>query len=134
MNTGVFKIPAIVRLYQIQTPLRSSLWYFWLYDLRTNMPSFGKTNPLKVEDFADFVKAYEAEDREAVKDERWQKFSREEIAAKGNSLDIGLIKDDSIIDYEDLPDPGDSAREAAQELMEAVRLLQSVAEELEALK
>ena len=89
---------------------------------------------MKVEDFADFVKAYEAEDREAVKDERWQKFSREEIAAKGNSLDIGLIKDDSIIDYEDLPDPRDSAREAAQELMEAVRLLQSVAEELEALK
>lgn len=106
----------------------------YFYDLRTNMPSFGKTNPLKVEDFADFVKAYEAEDREAVKDERWQKFSREEIAAKGNSLDIGLIKDDSIIDYEDLPDPGDSAREAAQELMEAVRLLESVAEELEALK
>ena len=106
----------------------------YFYDLRTNMPSFGKTNPLKVENFADFVKAYEAEDREAVKDERWQKFSREEIAAKGNSLDIGLIKDDSIIDYEDLPDSGDSAREAAQELMEAVRLLQSVAEELEALK
>lgn len=106
----------------------------YFYDLRTNMPSFGKTNPLKVEDFADFVKAYEAEDRDAVKDERWQKFSREEIAAKGNSLDIGLIKDDSIIDYEDLPDPGDSAREAAQELMEAVRLLESVAEELEALK
>lgn len=106
----------------------------YFYDLRTNMPSFGKTNPLKVEDFAYFVKAYEAEDRDAVKDERWQKFSREEIAAKGNSLDIGLIKDDSIIDYEDLPDPGDSAREAAQELMEAVRLLQSVAEELEALK
>ena len=26
LNTGVFKIPAIVRLYQIQTPLRSVLW------------------------------------------------------------------------------------------------------------
>ena len=26
LNTGVFKIPAIVRLYQIQTPLRSLLW------------------------------------------------------------------------------------------------------------
>ena len=34
----------------------------WFYDLRTNMPSFGKTNPLKQEHFADFMKAYEAVD------------------------------------------------------------------------
>lgn len=31
----------------------------WFYDLRTNMPSFGKTHPLKREDFAGFVAAYE---------------------------------------------------------------------------
>ena len=34
----------------------------WFYGLRTNMPSFGKTNPLKQEHFADFMKAYEAVD------------------------------------------------------------------------
>lgn len=38
----------------------------WFYDLRTNMPSFGKTNPLKEEHFADFEKAYNAKDRNAV--------------------------------------------------------------------
>ena len=137
LPTGIFYAQGVktnVLFFTRGTTDKGNTQDVYFYDLRTNMPSFGKTNPLKVEDFADFVKAYEAEDREAVKDERWQKFSREEIAAKGNSLDIGLIKDDSIIDYEDLPDPGDSAREAAQELMEAVRLLQSVAEELEALK
>ena len=37
----------------------------WFYDLRTNMPSFGKTTPLKTEHFADFEKAYEAKDRHA---------------------------------------------------------------------
>ena len=137
LPTGIFYAQGVktnVLFFTRGTTDKGNTQDVYFYDLRTNMPSFGKTNPLKVEDFADFVKAYEAEDREAVKDERWQKFSREEIAAKGNSLDIGLIKDDSIIDYEDLPDPGDSAREAAQELMEAVRLLESVAEELEALK
>ena len=137
LPTGIFYAQGVktnVLFFTRGTTDKGNTQDVYFYDLRTNMPSFGKTNPLKVEDFADFVKAYEAEDREAVKDERWQKFSREEIAAKGNSLDIGLIKDDSIIDYEDLPDPGDSAREAAQELMEAVRLLQSVTEELEALK
>lgn len=102
----------------------------WFYDLRTNMPSFGKTNPLKASDFAGFEAAYGAEDRSKVADERWQCFTREEIAQKGNSLDLGLIKDDSVLDYEDLPDPAESAAEAAEKLAEAVDLLQSVAQEL----
>ena len=106
----------------------------WFYDLRTNMPSFGKTNPLKASDFAGFEAAYGAEDRSKVTDERWQCFTREEIAQKGNSLDLGLIKDDSVLDYEDLPDPAESAAEAAEKLAEAVDLLQSVAQELRSLQ
>ena len=105
----------------------------WFYDLRTNMPSFGKTNPLKKEHFADFEAAYEATDRHAVKDERWNVFTREQIAEKGNSLDLGLIRDDSIVDYEDLPDPIESGEEAIAQLEEAVDLLQSVVNELKAL-
>lgn len=58
----------------------------WFYDLRTNMPSFGKTTPLKEEHFAEFEAAFEASDRGAVTDERWSIFTREEIAAKSNSL------------------------------------------------
>lgn len=106
----------------------------WFYDLRTNMPSFGKKNPLKKEDFADFEKAYTAEDRNAVTDERWHKFTREEIAAKGNSLDLGLIKDDSLTDYEDLPDPIESAENSIAKLSEAMDLLQSVVNDLKALE
>ncbi|HCB92995.1 MAG TPA: SAM-dependent methyltransferase, partial [Selenomonas sp.] len=83
----------------------------WFYDLRTNMPSFGKTNPLKKEDFAGFEAAYEAADRHTVEDERWSVFTREEIAEKGNSLDLGLIRDDSITEYEDLPDPVERGEE-----------------------
>lgn len=102
----------------------------WYYDLRTNMPSFGKTHPLAKEDFAGFEAAYQAPDRAAVQDERWQKFTREEIAQKGNTLDLGLIRDDSVLDYQDLPDPIESAREAAEQLEEAVALLRQVADEL----
>ena len=81
----------------------------WVYDLRTNMRSFGKKNPLKHEDFAGFEAAYTAEDRRTVEDERWRAFTRDEIRktdADGNetnSLDIGLIRDDSIVDYDELP-------------------------------
>ena len=106
----------------------------WFYDLRTNMPSFGKTNPLKKEHFAEFEAAYEATDRHAVQDERWSVFTREQIAEKGNNLDLGLIRDDSIVDYEDLPDPVESGEEAIAQLEEAVDLLQSVVNELKSLQ
>ena len=105
----------------------------WFYDLRTNMPSFGKTNPLKTEHFAGFEAAFEAADRHAVQDERWSVFTREQIAQKGNSLDLGLIRDDSVVDYDDLPDPIESGEEAIAQLEEAVDLLQSVVNELKAL-
>lgn len=106
----------------------------WFYDLRTNMPNFGKTNPLKESHFDEFVKAYTAEDREKIEDERWNKFTREQIKEKNDNLDLGLIKDDSILGYEDLPDPIESAEEAVAKLEEATDLLMSVIKELRALE
>jgi type I restriction enzyme M protein len=103
----------------------------WFYDLRTNMPSFGKTNPLTHEHFEGFIKACQAKHRDKVQDERWHKFTREEIRAKGDSLDLGLIRDDSVLDYEDLPDPVASAKETLNKLREAEKLIQGVIEALE---
>ncbi len=67
----------------------------WIYDLRSNMPSFGKTNPLKEEYFAGFIAAYEAPDRHAVQDERWRCYTYEEILQRDKtSLDIKWLKDE----------------------------------------
>lgn len=49
---------------------------------------------------------------------------------KNDSLDLGLIADDSSTSYEDLPDPIESAEEAIAELEQAVDLLQQVVKEL----
>ena len=106
----------------------------WFYDLRTNMPSFGKTNPLKTEHFKDFETAFEAKDRRKIKDERFSVFTREEIAAKGDSLDLGLIRDNSVLDYEDLPDPAESVEGAIKELEEATGLLKEVLAELKTME
>lgn len=106
----------------------------WVYDLRTNMTSFGKRNQLTMAHFEDFMKAYVAEDRSKIKDERWNKFSREEIAKKNDSLDIGLIADDSSSSYENLPNPIESAEEAMEKLQQAMDLLNEVAEELRAVE
>ena len=102
------------------------------YDLRTNMEGFGKTRPLRHSDFDEFVEGY----NDSIKrtGERWSKFTREEIETKyGDSLDLGLIKDDSIIDADELPDPIESGEEAIAQLEEAVDLLKSVVRELKAL-
>ncbi len=106
----------------------------WVYDLRTNMPNFGKTNTLKYEHFEGFINAYTAVDRDDIVNERWSCFTREKIKEKNNSLDIGLIKDDSILDYDDLPDLIESGEEVIAKLSEAMDLLQSVVNELKSLE
>ncbi|MCY8783380.1 type I restriction-modification system subunit M [Bacillus spizizenii] len=106
----------------------------WVYDLRTNMTSFGKRNQLTMAHFEHFMKAYVAEDRSKVEDERWNKFTREEVAKKDDSLDIGLIADESLSSYENLPDPIESAEEAIVKLQQAMDLLSEVVEELRAVE
>jgi len=105
----------------------------WIYDMRTNMQNFGKTTPLKADHFEDFIKAYTAEDRTKVEDERFAAFTREQIKEKNNSLDVGLIRDDSILDYEDLQDPIESGEEIVAQLEEAMDLIMSVVKELKSL-
>ncbi len=137
LPTGIFYAQGVktnVLFFTREKTDKGSTKEVWFYDLRTNMPSFGKTNPLKKEHFAGFEAAYEAADRHAVQDERFSVFNREQIAEKGNSLDLGLIRDDSIMDYGDLPDPIESGEEAIAQLEEAVDLLMGVVKELKALE
>ena len=76
----------------------------WVYDLRSNIPSFGKTNPLKEEHFKEFKELYNAGNFEARKETwsednpngRWKKYTIEEILKDNKiSLDLKWIKDDS---------------------------------------
>lgn len=64
----------------------------WYYDLRNEMPSFGKRTPLTTAHFSDFEAAYTAKDRFAVEDKRLSYFTREEIRDAGDSLDLGLMQ------------------------------------------
>jgi type I restriction enzyme M protein len=108
----------------------------WVYDLRANMPAFGKRTPLTREHFAEFEAAYGADPlgcspRTATGPEgRWQCFSREEIAMRGDSLDLAWLKDDSTEDAADLPEPVDLARKAMGELEGALDDLRAILAEL----
>lgn len=134
LPTGIFYAQGVktnVLFFTRGTADQNNTEEVWFYDLRTNMPSFGKTNPLKYDHFRDFITAYTAENRHVVEDERWSVFTREEL---GNTLDKGLIRDDSVLDYEDLPDPIESGEECIAQLEEAVDLLKSVVKELKSLE
>ena len=102
----------------------------WYYDLRNEMPSFGKRTPLTTAHFSDFETAYTAEDRSTVKDKRLSYFSRKEIRDAGDSLDLGLMQPEvETIDWETY-DPAEQANEAADLLAEASDLLRSLAKDL----
>lgn len=139
LPTGIFYAQGVktnVLFFTRGTTDKDNTKEVWFYDLRTNMPSFGKTNPLKPEHFDGFKAAYTAEDRHSISDERWSCYSYEQVAEEGkaHSLDLGLIRDDSVLDYDDLPDPIESGEECIAQLEEAVDLLMSVVRELKALE
>ena len=112
----------------------------WIYDMRANMPSFGKRTAFTRDYFEDFIQCFgddkygnaerkELED-EADKQSRWRVFSRDAIAERGDSLDISWIKDNDVVDAADLPEPEQLAGEAMSELTEALRELTELMEAL----
>lgn len=101
------------------------------YDLRTNQEGFSNTRLLRKSDFEEFIAGYN--DPAKRTGERWSKFTREEIEKHEDSLDLGLIRDKSIKNYEELPNPIESGEKCITQLKEAVDLLQGVVDELKSL-
>ena len=66
--------------------------------------------------------------------ERFKVFTRAQIADNKNSLDLGLIRDDSIVEADDLTNPIALGEEAIDDLQEAVDLLQGVVNKLRTLE
>jgi type I restriction enzyme M protein len=102
----------------------------WFYDYRTNIHHTLKKNPLKLSDLQDFITCYNAGNRHKRKETfdamsnsegRWRKFSYEEIIARDKtSLDITWLKDKSLADLDNLPDPDLLAEEIVENLESAL--------------
>jgi len=97
-----------------------------VYDYRTNIHHTLKKNPLKLEDLQDFISCYNPQNRhkrtetyhpETNPEGRWRKFSYEEIIARDKtSLDITWLKDKSLSDLDNLPDPDVLAEDIIENL------------------
>lgn len=98
----------------------------WIYDYRTNIHHTLKKNPLKAEDLRDFITCFNPKNRHIRKesynpqinpDGRWRRFTYEEVIARDKtSLDITWIKDKSLADIDNLPDPDILAAEIIENL------------------
>lgn len=109
----------------------------WVYDMRANMPAFGKTRPLKVEDFAPFENAFgaDANGKSKRKDEgeegRFRCFTRKQIEERNDNLDIAWLRDTEAESEEGLTEPEDIAAAIIGHLKAALGEIEELSTELE---
>jgi type I restriction enzyme M protein len=109
----------------------------WVYDLRNQMEAFGKTRPLTIADFADFEKAFGADPHGKAKRKdqgetgRFRCFTREQIKARNDNLDISWLRDTEAEAEEHLSEPEDIAAAIMGHLRAALEEIETVGEELE---
>jgi type I restriction enzyme M protein len=109
----------------------------WFYDYRTNIHHTLKKKPLRFEDLQEFIASYNPLNRherneswnEATNPEgRWRKFSYEQIIARDKtSLDIFWLKDKSLADLDNLPEPDVLAGEIIENLEAGLNSFREIA-------
>ena len=109
----------------------------WFYDLRTNIPPFGKTRPLTAADFKDFEKTYggnpsgKSRRKDQGEEGRFRCFTRDEIRDRDDNLDISWLRDETGDAEEQLTEPDDIAAAISGHLRNALEEIEALAEELE---
>jgi type I restriction enzyme M protein len=112
----------------------------WYYDYRTNIHHTLKKHPLSFDDLNEFVELYNPVNRHNRKETwsednpegRWRKYSYEEIINRDKtSMDIFWIKDDSLTDLDNLPDPDILAAEIVENIEAGLESFREIVSELE---
>jgi type I restriction enzyme M protein len=112
----------------------------WYYDYRTNIRHTPKKNPLRYEHLEDFVKCFNPNDRKNRKetwssdneDGRWRKYSYEELTSRDKTnLDIFWVKDENLIDLNNLPEPDTILDEIIENIESALVSFKTIKENLE---
>jgi type I restriction enzyme M protein len=98
----------------------------WYYDYRTNIHHTLKKNTMRFDDLAEFIKCYNPQNRHKRKttfDEaenpegRWRKFTYDELVVRDKtSLDIFWLKDKTLSDLDNLPEPDLLAQDIIENL------------------
>jgi len=109
----------------------------WFFDYRTNVHHTLKKKPLRFEDLQEFIADYNPQNRHERRESwdetnnpegRWRKYSYEQIVARDKtSLDIFWLKDKSLADLDNLPEPDVLALEIIENLEAGLNSFREVA-------
>jgi type I restriction enzyme M protein len=136
LPTGIFYAQGVKAnvLFFDRKPASEKPWTktLWIYDFRTNQHFTLKTNPLKRSDLDDFVAWYNPENRfERKPSDRFHSFEYDDLLKRDKvNLDIFWLKDDSLEDSANLPDPDIIAAEITEDLEAALEQFSQIANDL----
>ncbi len=140
LPTGIFYAQGVKAnvIFFDNKPAAKTAWTkeVWIYDLRTNIHFTLKTQQMKYDDLKDFVGCYNPQNRFKRKEsascgERFKKFTYDEIIARDKTnLDIFWLKDDSLGDMDNLPDPDVLALEIVENIEAGLASFKEIVEGL----
>ena len=136
LPTGIFYAQGVKAnvLFFDRRPASEKPWtdMLWIYDLRTNKHFTLKTNQLNYEDLQDFIACYNPENRHERKEaERFKPFSYDDLIKRDKtSLDIFWLRDESLEDSANLPDPDVLALDIVENLQAALEQFNGIHEEV----
>lgn len=144
LPTGIFYAQGVKAnvLFFDNKPASKEPWTkeVWIYDYRSNIHHTLKRKPMHFNDLKEFVKLYNSENRNKRKetwseenpDGRWRKFTYDEIVERDKTnLDIFWIKDKSLTDLENLPDPDILASEIIENIEAGLNSFREIMETID---
>jgi type I restriction enzyme M protein len=132
LPTGIFYAQGVKAnvLFFDKKPAAAEPWTkeLWIYDLRTNTHFTLKENTIKRSDLDGFVHSYNPENRhERRESKRFKKFTYQELLKRDKAnLDIFWLKDESLEDADNLPEPKVIAREIVKDLKIALKEFEKI--------
>jgi len=146
LPTGIFYANGVKAnvLFFDNRPAQKEPWTkeVWFYDYRTNIHHTLKKKPLRLEHLEAFITCYSPENRHNRKETwdaetnpegRWRKYAYEDIIARDKtSLDIFWLKDKSLADLDNLPEPEVLAAEIIENIEAGLQSFREVAAGLNA--
>ena len=136
LPTGIFYKPGVKAnvIFFDNHPASKNPWTreVWIYDFRTNIHFTLKKNKMRFEDLKDFIECYHPESRHLREEaERFKKFTYDEIISRDKkSLDIFWLKDKSLTDLDNLPDPDVLVEDIIESLQSSLESLREISNNL----
>ncbi len=143
LPTGIFYANGVKAnvLFFDNKPASKEAWTkdVWFYDYRTNIHHTLKKKTMQLEDLKEFIELYNPKNRNKRKETwseeneegRWRKYNYEEIIARDKTnLDIFWLRDKSLTDLDNLPDPAILAAEIIENLEAGLESFKEIMETL----